>query len=116
MSRLLPTHLKRKRFWRWILFCRRAYYANDNGGLNNRTASWDIEARLIDDDGVALGGWITLGSESITENTNTASRRTYKYTVPAGRYEVRGIRTNAKDTSARAGSDLNWNALKAYLW
>ena len=98
-----------------IILPKGLYYANDNGGLNNRTASWDIEARLIDDDGVALGGWITLGSESITENTNTAIRRTYKYTVPAGRYEVRVIRTNAKDMSARAGSDLNWNALKAYL-
>lgn len=35
--------------------------------------------------------------------------------MPAGRYEVRAIRTNAKDMSARAGSDLNWNALKAHL-
>lgn len=91
------------------------YYANDSGGLNSRTASWDVEARLIDDDGIALGGWFNLGSESITDNTNTAIRKTYKYTVPAGRYEVRAIRTNAKDMSARAGSDLNWNALKAHL-
>ncbi|MBI1326998.1 MAG: phage tail protein [Alphaproteobacteria bacterium] len=91
------------------------YYANDSGGLNSRTASWDVEVRLIDDDGVALGSWFNLGSESITDNTNTAIRKTYKYPVPAGRYEVRAIRTNAKDMSARAGSDLNWNALKAHL-
>lgn len=91
------------------------YYANDSGGLNSRTASWDVEARLIDDDGVALGSWFNLGSESITDNTNTAIRKTYKYSVPGGRYEVRAIRTNAKDMSARAGSDLNWNALKAHL-
>ena len=91
------------------------YYANDSGGLNNRTASWDVEARLIDDDGIALGSWFNLGSETITDNTNTAIRKTYKYSVPAGRYEVRAIRTNTKDMSARAGSDLNWNALKAHL-
>ncbi|MEC8476299.1 MAG: phage tail protein, partial [Pseudomonadota bacterium] len=47
------------------------YYANDSGGLNSRTASWDVEARLIDDDGVALGSWFNLGSEIITDNTNT---------------------------------------------
>lgn len=47
--------------------------------------------------------------------TNTAIRRTYKYSVTPGRYEVRVLRTNAKDTSARAGHDVHWSSLKARL-
>lgn len=91
------------------------YYANDNGSLASRTVTWEVQARLIDDEGDALGAWTTLATESHSANTNTAIRLTYKYPVPAGRYEVQVLRTNAKDNSARAGNDINWNALKAHL-
>ncbi|AGH98932.1 host specificity factor TipJ family phage tail protein [Micavibrio aeruginosavorus] len=91
------------------------YYANDNGSLASRTVSWEVQARLIDDEGNALGAWTTLAAESHTANTNTPIRLTYKYPVPAGRYEVQALRTNGKDNSARAGNDINWNALKAHL-
>ena len=98
-----------------IALSRGLYYANDSGSLSNRTVTWDVQARLIDDDGVAIGSWITLGSETITDNSNTPIRKTYKYPVSAGRYEVQAIRTNAKDYSSRSGNDLNWNAVKAHL-
>lgn len=91
------------------------YYANDNGSLASRTVTWEVQARLIDDEGNAVGAWTTLATESHSANTNTAIRLTYKYPVPAGRYEVQVLRTNAKDNSARAGNDINWNALKAHL-
>jgi sulfur carrier protein ThiS len=91
------------------------YYANDSGGLSARTVSWEVQARLIDDEGVALGDWQVLANETHTANTNTPIRLTHKYPVPAGRYEVRCLRTNAKDHSARAGNDINWNTLKAHL-
>ena len=32
-----------------------------------------------------------------------------------GRYEVRALRTDAKDTSARASHELRWGGLKAVL-
>ena len=51
--------------------------------------------------GNALGSWFNLGSESVTDNTNTAIRKTYKYNVPAGRYEVRYHPYQCKDMSAR---------------
>lgn len=91
------------------------YYANDNGSLGVRTVTWEVQARLIDDEGNALGAWTTLGTESHSANTNTPIRLTYKYPVAAGRYEVQMLRTNGKDNSARAGHDINWNALKAHL-
>ena len=48
-----------------VVLPRDLYYANDFGGLDSRTASWDVEARPIDDDGnpTGDGSWTVLGSE-----------------------------------------------------
>ena len=92
------------------------YYANDNGGMDNRTVSWQVEARQIDDDDESIGGWIILGSHSLTNNKNSAIRKSYAYTLKTqGRYEVRVKRTNSNDTSSRAGDELNWASLKAFV-
>ena len=98
-----------------IIFPKGLYYANDKGNFENRTVSWEVQARPIDDEANSLGGWETLAKESHTANTNTAIRKTYKYPVAAGRYEVQVLRTNGKDKSARVGNDINWGALKAHL-
>ncbi|WP_412057339.1 host specificity factor TipJ family phage tail protein [Bartonella sp. DGB2] len=98
-----------------IILPRGLYYANDNGDLSNYTIKWQIEARKIDDQGVALGERQRLGSESFTKATTTPQRLTYDYKVEPGRYEVRAIRTDSKDTSTRAGHELRWAGLKAVL-
>ena len=98
-----------------IALPRGLYYANDSGGLSDRTVSWSVEARLIDDEGEPVNDWINLGDHTITDNDNTALRYTYKYPVALGRYEVRAIRTNAKDTNSRVGNEIRWEALKATL-
>ncbi len=98
-----------------VIFPRGFYYANDSGGLDARTITWDVQARTIDDDGVATGAWITLGSETHTAATNTAIRLSFKYPVTSGRYEVQLLRTDSKDTSSRAGHELRWVSLRSYL-
>ncbi|MBF0355952.1 MAG: phage tail protein [Alphaproteobacteria bacterium] len=98
-----------------IVFARGLYYANDSGGLDSRTISWVVEARLIDDEGLALGGWIQLASESKSAASNTPIRLSYKYAVSPGRYEVRMKRTDNKDTSSRAGHEIRWAGLRAWL-
>jgi len=98
-----------------LVMPRGLYYANTSGGLDPRTIAWEVEARAIDDDGVALGGWVQLGVESVTAATNTAQRRSDRYPVASGRYEVRLRRTDAKDTDARAGHEIRWQGLKAFL-
>jgi sulfur carrier protein ThiS len=98
-----------------VVFPRGLYYANDSGGLDSRTITWDVQARTIDDDGVATGAWTTLGSETHTASTNTAIRLSFKYPVTSGRYEVQLLRTDAKDTSSRAGHELRWVSLRSYL-
>jgi hypothetical protein len=98
-----------------VIFPRGLYYANDGGGLETRNVQWEVQARRIDDDGAALASWIVLGSESYSAVTNTAQRRSFKYAVTPGRYEVRLQRLDAKDTSSRAGHEIRWGALRTYL-
>ncbi len=98
-----------------VVMPRGLYYANDDGNLGNRTITWDVEARAVDDDGVVAGNWIAVASESVTANKNTPQRRSYRYTVAAGRYEVRLRRANDKIGDARAGHEIRWGGLKTFL-
>lgn len=92
------------------------FYANDYGTLDGRAVVWSVEARPIDDNGTPLGAWAALGagSESISAATTTPQRRSYRYNVSTGRYEVRLTRTDTKDTSARAGHVVHWVGLRGY--
>jgi hypothetical protein len=91
------------------------YFATDEGALLAKSMSFTVRARAVDDDGAAIGGWVVIGSESISAATTTPLRRSYSYSVTAGRYEVEVYRTDAKDTSTRAGHELVWAGLRAYL-
>lgn len=98
-----------------ILLPRGLYYANDAGGLDSRSASWRVEARAIDAEGDPLNDWFTLGNESLTAATTTPQRRTYRYPIAAGRYEVRATRLDGKDTNSRAGHEVRWSEARGYL-
>jgi sulfur carrier protein ThiS len=98
-----------------VLCPRGLYYANDSGGLETRSLSWRMEAQAIDAEGEAVSDWFVLGQESHSAATNTALRFTFDYSVTPGRYAVRATRLDSKDTSARAGHELRWGALKAHL-
>ena len=91
------------------------YYAADDGSLEARTVTWNVEARAVDDDGEATGGWIAVASESVTAAENTPQRKSYRYALDAGRYEMRVKRTNDKSGDARAGHVIHWGGLKSFL-
>ena len=98
-----------------VVFPRGLYFANDGGSLSSRSATWEIQARLIDDDGAPIGDWIAVATETYSAATATPQRLSYRYTIATGRYEVRARRTDNKDTSPRAGHELRWEGLKAFL-
>ncbi len=98
-----------------VVMPRGLYYANDDGSFSARTVDWAVEARAVDDEGAATGGWIAVASESVTAAENTPQRRSYRYALDAGRYEVRVRRTNDKSGDARAGHEIRWGGLKAFL-
>jgi hypothetical protein len=91
------------------------YYAEDNGSLSAKSIGVAVEAREIDEDGVAIGSYVTLGSRTYTASSATPQRYSLKFAVAPGRYEVRVKRTSTKDTSTRAGHDIVWGSLRAYL-
>lgn len=98
-----------------ILCPRGLYYANDDGTLAEKTVDWMVEARKLTDAGGIAGSWFLLGTESLTLAESKAIRRSYSYTVPAGRYQVRMQRTTTRDDNTRAGHDIQWLAMRAYL-
>ena len=98
-----------------VVFPRGLYYVNNEGGKVTRTVDWEVQARAIDDQGVATGSWTSLGSESYSAATNTPQRQSYKYAVTPGRYEVRLQRLDARDTSSRAAHEIRWGSLRSYL-
>lgn len=98
-----------------VVCSRGLYYAEDNGSLSEKSISFTVEARQINDAGAAVGGWGTVGSHTVSAATTTPQRYSFNYSVTAGRYEVRVTRTDAKDTSTRAGHEIVWSGLRAYL-
>lgn len=93
------------------------YYAEDSGSLSAKSIGVAVEAREVDDDGdpVGAGTYTTLGTRTYTASSATPQRYSERYSVAPGRYEVRVKRTNTKDTSTRAGHDIVWGSLRAYL-
>ena len=98
-----------------VVMPRGLYYATASGSFSARTVEWEVEARAIDEKGEAAGEWLAVASESVTAATNTPQRKSYRYTVAAGRYEVRARRTNDKSGDARAGHEIRWGGLKTFL-
>lgn len=91
------------------------YWANNAGGLNATSVTFDIEARTVDSGGTPTSSYAVIGSHTITGATSTPQRYSYRYTVVAGRYEVRLKRTSAAGATSRYGDDLIWVGLRAYL-
>ena len=91
------------------------YYANDGGGLDSVSLTVVAEARTIDSGGAPISAWTTLGTETISDKTTTPQRISRRYTVAAGRYEVRMRRTDTKQTDSRYGHEVIWAGLRAYL-
>lgn len=91
------------------------YFATDEGALLSKSVSFTVRAREIDDDGAPVGSWVTLGTQVISRASSTPLRFSYSFAVAPGRYEVDLVRNDAKDTSTRAGHELIWSGLRAYL-
>lgn len=98
-----------------LVATRGIYYANDSGGLSQVSITVKIEAREIDEFGSPVGSWVIIGTETITGATTTPQRRSYRYSVAAGRYEVQATRLDVKETDSRYGHEIVWASLRAYL-
>lgn len=91
------------------------YYAEDSGALSAKSITFTVQAREVDDDGVAVGSWVTIATETVSAATSTPQRYTFTYTVTNARYEVKVKRTSVKDTSSRSGHEIVWAGLRSHL-
>lgn len=91
------------------------YYAQDDGSITAKSIVFTVQSRAVNDDGVAIGSWVTLGTETVSAATTTPQRYTFRYAVAASRYEVQITRTDTKDTSTRAGHEIVWSGLRTHL-
>lgn len=91
------------------------FFANDTGDMLEKTLQWYVEARKITNTGAPAGAWTLLGLHELTASSNQPIRRTYTYDVAPGRYEVQMWRVDERDDNVRAGHDLQWLGLRAYL-
>jgi hypothetical protein len=98
-----------------IVLPRGLYYANDSGGLSNASVSYTVQVRAIDNLGDPLGGFVTVLNETFTLADSTQRRYTRDIYVSLGRYEVQVRRTSTKQTDARYGNDIVWQALRAFI-
>lgn len=89
---------------------------SSSGAIGSLSATFQAEARSIDDFGVATSEWFTLGSKTETASTNTPQRRSYKFTLATpSRVEVRVVRTDTKNDTNLALHEMTWAGLRAYL-
>lgn len=98
-----------------FVLSRGLYEAQDDGSLKELSLSVAIEARALDDQGMASGNWGLLGTKTYTAKTTTPQRYSERLPVAAGRYEVRVRRLDAKQTDSRFGHEILWGGLRAYL-
>jgi len=101
-----------------LVFPKGIYLMNSAGQVGGLAITVEAEKRLIDDAGAPLGDYsdlMTPSPISITGKTTTPQRKTYSTGVSIGRYEVRLRRTGTKKLSPRAGNDVVWEGLRAFI-
>lgn len=91
------------------------YHLKDDGKMSKKSVTVKFEARLMDNEGNTVGDFFTLGTEKIEGATNTAIRRSYRYDVTPGRYQVKASRQDEKSSSNRDAHTVLWGAMRAYL-
>ena len=89
---------------------------NDRGDPVTTSVAVAVRARLVDDDGQALGDWTTLDSR--THSAASKNPRRWSHRLPAplgpGRYQVGIRRTSAASTSSRVMNRMSVGGLRGY--
>ncbi|WP_189611417.1 host specificity factor TipJ family phage tail protein [Pigmentiphaga litoralis] len=91
------------------------FYANDSGGLDALSMTFEVQAQRVDGTGAGAGDWLAIGGETLTMATDKAQVISRRYPVPPGRYQVRVRRVGDKALDSRASNTLYWAGMRAYL-
>lgn len=84
------------------------YYSNTSGGIDSRTATFDVDYRAV-----GAGSWIPFSSEVMSGATNKTQRKEIIIdSLSPDQYEVRITRTNAAESSLRGNSEIYFSFLQ----
>lgn len=86
-----------------------------DSGMTAWSTGWDVYYRAIDDDGLPTGAWVGLQSGTLGGSSNTPQRRSYRFDVAPGRYEVMARRNTTSSGSGSYGESVAWSGLRGYL-
>jgi hypothetical protein len=90
--------------------------ADEDGHLTTASVSFEVEVQRIGNDGTPSGGWISILSETVTRQTRSPLRISYKPALPsAGRWQARMTRTSDKSTDKNTLDTVQWLAMRAYM-
>lgn len=90
--------------------------ADNNGFIQLRSITFNVEVREIDDFGNSDSPWFVVGTNTVTANTSQPVRRTFLHTLSGPfRVEVRVVRTDERSDNVRHLNDIQWVGLSALL-
>jgi hypothetical protein len=97
--------------------CPRGLYRfNTSGGFDTRSVTVEVQVQQLDVAGEPVGAWLDLDPITISAADSAPQRVTTGFWTPSpGRWQVRERRTDAKDTAANAGHQVNWAGLRGRL-
>lgn len=82
--------------------------------FGNPDPTWSYLRMRAEEYNALLADPLPAGQLRVRSNRRAPLRRTYRFNVPSGQYEVRVRRVTADDTEQKKISELVWSQLRAY--
>jgi len=82
---------------------------SDEGDRNRYTVSFKVEFSAA-----GANAWVDKGEVTFTAATNNALRRSFRYPVAKGQYDVRVTRLTKDSNSTKVFDTLSWTAIKSF--
>lgn len=82
---------------------------NDKGNLDGKTVTFKIELSPT-----GAGTWVNKGTLSFSDATSQALRRSVRYPVTKGQYDVRVTRQSKNSDDSKTLDDVTWTAIKSF--
>ncbi|MEQ1938625.1 host specificity factor TipJ family phage tail protein [Mesorhizobium sp. CN5-321] len=79
------------------------------GNIDSRTVQFKIEMSPA-----GAGTWTNKGTVSFSAKTSKALRRSFRYPVTKGEYDIRVTRLTANSDSTKVLDDVTWTAIKSF--
>ncbi len=91
------------------------YRSRSSGKRERKSVQFQFEAREIDNGGAPVGSWVVLAAPWLAGQSTDQIRRTYRYQLTRGRYEVRITRLTPDSTGEKISDTLELAQVRGYF-